>query len=164
MFSGFLAANNWSEERGVNVLDTGAPWYDVYETKDGKYVSIGAIESRFFEELLLRLNLSEKMVPPQHERAGWPQMKALFGKTFKSKTRDEWCKAFEGSDACFAPVLSFSEARADAHHRGRQSFVSVAGVEQPAPAPRFSRTPPQVRRPPPERGMRPCGALGLGLC
>jgi alpha-methylacyl-CoA racemase len=152
MFSGFLAANNWSEERGVNVLDTGAPWYDVYETKDGKYVSIGAIESRFFEELLLRLNLSEETVPPQHERAGWPQMKALFGKTFKSKTRDEWCKAFEGSDACFAPVLSFSEARADAHHRGRQSFVSVAGVEQPAPAPRFSRTPPQVRRPPPERG------------
>jgi alpha-methylacyl-CoA racemase len=150
MFAGFLAANAWSEERGVNILDTGAPWYNVYETKDGKHVSIGAIEARFFEELLDRLKL--KNAPPQHERGRWGEMKALFEKTFKSKTRDEWCKVFESSDACFAPVLSFSEARAHPHNRARQGFVSVAGIEQPAPAPRFSRTVPEVKGAPPERG------------
>jgi alpha-methylacyl-CoA racemase len=152
MFSGFLAANNWSEERGVNVLDTGAPWYDVYETKDGKYVSIGSIEERFYQELLSKLELSAKYLAAQHDRARWPEMRSLFEKTFKSKSRDEWCKVFEGSDACFAPVLSFSESRTHPHNRARRSFVSVAGVEQPAPAPRFSRTPAEVRRAPPERG------------
>jgi alpha-methylacyl-CoA racemase len=150
MFSGFLASRNWSEERGSNILDTGAPWYDVYETRDGKYVSIGSIEGRFFEELLVRLGLQD--VPAQHDRSHWPQMRAMFQKAFKSKTRDEWCKVFEGSDACFAPVLSWSEARRDAHNVARKSFISVADVEQPAPAPRFSRTPGTVRRAPPERG------------
>jgi alpha-methylacyl-CoA racemase len=150
MFSGFLENNLWSEERGVNTLDTGAPWYEVYETKDGKFVAVGAIEERFFQELISRLSLDVK---DQHDRSSWPQMKALFARTFKSKTRDEWCKVFEGSDACFAPVLSFSESRKDAHNRARKSFISVAGVEQPAPAPRFSRTPPEVRRAPPERGQ-----------
>jgi alpha-methylacyl-CoA racemase len=150
MFSGFLASDNWSEERGGNILDTGAPWYEVYETKDGKYVSIGAIESRFFEELLARLGLKD--VPAQHDRARWPQMRDKFRATFKSKTRQEWCKVFEGSDACFAPVLSWSEARRDAHNVFRQSFFELAGVEQPSPAPRFSRTPGGVRRAPPERG------------
>jgi alpha-methylacyl-CoA racemase len=152
MFSGFLAANSWSEERGVNVLDTGAPWYDVYETKDGKYVSIGAIEARFYEELLQRLGTSKDASLAQHDRAGWPEMKSRFERIFRSKTRDEWCQVFEGSDACFAPVLSFSEAKAHSHNRARQSYVSVAGVEQPAPAPRFSRTPAGVGRAPPERG------------
>jgi alpha-methylacyl-CoA racemase len=150
MFAGFLKTGSWSENRGENILDTGAPWYDVYETKDGKYVSIGAIETRFFEELLVRLKLKD--VPAQHDRGRWPEMKALFSKTFKSKTRDEWCKVFEGSDACFAPVLSWSEARRDVHNVSRNSFVEVKGVEQPAPAPRFSRTPGAVRRAPPERG------------
>jgi alpha-methylacyl-CoA racemase len=157
MFSGFLAAKNWSEERGSNILDTGAPWYDVYETKDGKYVSIGSIESRFFEELVQRLKLKD--LPGQHDRARWAQMRAMFEKTFKSKTRDEWCKVFEGSDACFAPVLSWSEARRDAHNVARKSFVELAGVEQPAPAPRFSRTPGAVRRAPPERGEGGAAAL-----
>ena len=150
MFSGFLAARTWSEERGANILDTGAPWYEVYQTKDGKYVAIGAIEERFFAELLSRLEL--KSTPAQHDRSRWPEMKALFAKTFKSKTRDEWCRVFEGSDACFAPVLSWSEARGHAHNAARQSFVEVAGVEQPSPAPRFSRTAAGVRRAPPERG------------
>jgi alpha-methylacyl-CoA racemase len=151
MFHGFLCAKSWSEERGVNILDTGAPWYDVYETKDGKYVSIGAIEAKFFTELVARLGLKE--VPPQHDRGRWPEMRSMFQSAFKAKTREEWCRVFEGSDACFAPVLSFSEARADAHNRARQAFVEVAGVSQPAPAPRFSRTPGAVRRPPPERGQ-----------
>ena len=150
MFAGFLKAGAWSESRGENILDTGAPWYDVYETKDGRYVSIGAIEARFFEELTSRLGLKD--VPAQHDRKRWPEMHALFARTFKSKTREEWCKVFEGSDACFAPVLSWSEARRDPHNRARKSFIEVAGVEQPAPAPRFSRTPGAVRRAPPERG------------
>ena len=157
MFAGFLASKNWSEERGTNILDTGAPWYDVYETKDGKYVSIGSIETRFFEELLERLKLKD--VPGQYDRARWPHMRAMFERAFKTKTRDEWCRVFEGSDACFAPVLSWSEARRDAHNVFRKSFFELAGVEQPSPAPRFSRTPAAVRRAPPERGEGGAAAL-----
>ncbi|MDH4095161.1 MAG: CoA transferase, partial [Betaproteobacteria bacterium] len=150
MFSGFLAAGRWSEERGANILDSGAPWYDTYETKDGKHVAIGAIEAKFYEELVQRLGLPG--LPAQNERAGWPRMRKAFADAFKSRTRDEWCAVFEGSDACFAPVLSFSEARRHPHNVARRSFVASAGVEQPAPAPRFSATPPAVRREPPERG------------
>jgi alpha-methylacyl-CoA racemase len=150
MFSGMLAAGTWSETRGDNILDTGAPWYDVYETKDGKYVSIGAIEGRFYEELLQRLQLKD--LPGQYDRARWPEMKEAFAKVFLRKSRDEWCKVFDGSDACFAPVLSWSEARKHDHNRARSAYVAAGGVEQPAPAPRFSRTPGAVRRAPPERG------------
>ena len=150
MFFGLLnGGNQVSEARGENILDTGAPWYNVYETKDGKYISIGAIEERFYRELLSRLSLLDL---PQHDRAKWPEMKTLFEKTFKSKTRDEWVKVFEGADACFAPVLSWSEAPRHPHNRARSGFISVKRVEQPAPAPRFSRTAPEVKRPPPERG------------
>jgi alpha-methylacyl-CoA racemase len=151
MFSGFLAAGSWSEERGANILDTGAPWYDVYETKDGKYVSIGSIETRFFDELIDRLKIEK--APAQHDRSKWPQMRKTFSKIFRSKTRDEWCRVFEGSDACFAPVLSWSEARRDPHTVLRNGFFKLAGVEQPSPAPRFSRTLAEVRRAPPERGQ-----------
>ncbi|OGA60632.1 MAG: carnitine dehydratase [Betaproteobacteria bacterium RIFCSPLOWO2_12_FULL_65_14] len=156
MFSGFLASDNWSEERGVNILDTGAPWYDVYETKDGKYVSIGAIEARFYEELLSRLHLEPMQ---QHDRARWPEMREIFSKTFKTKTREEWCRVFEGSDACFAPVLGWSEARQHPQSLARKSFTTVANVAQPAPAPRFSRTPGAVRGAPPERGAGGAQAL-----
>jgi len=150
MFAGFLAAKTWSEERGTNILDTGAPWYNVYETRDGKYVSIGSIEARFFEDLVRHLKL--KNVPPQHDRKRWPAMRRMFAKAFRAKTRAQWCKVFEGSDACFAPVLSWSEARRDPHNIYRKNFLEIAGVEQPSPAPRFSRTPGAVRRAPPERG------------
>jgi alpha-methylacyl-CoA racemase len=156
MFSGFLKAGQFTETRGDNVLDTGAPWYNVYQTKDGKHVSIGSIETRFYEELLSRLKLPDL---GQHDRARWPEMKALFAKTFQSRTRDEWVAAFEGSDACFAPVLSWSEAPRDPHNLSRKSHVEVKGVEQPAPAPRFSRTPAAVRRAPPERGEGGAQAL-----
>ena len=152
MFSGMLAAGQWKEARGENILDTGAPWYDVYETSDGEYVSIGSIEARFYEELLNRLGISGEALPKQHDRTGWPQLRARFAAVFKSKSRAEWVHVFEGSDACFAPVLSFTEARRDPHNVARASFVTMAGVEQPAPAPKFSRTPPQVRSAPPERG------------
>src|SRR5688572_1886473 len=149
MFAGFLKTGSWSETRGDNILDSGAPWYNVYETKDGKHVSIGSIETRFYEELLQKLGVPDL---GQHDRARWPEMKTTFGKAFKAKTRDEWCKVFAGSDACFAPVLSWSEARRDKHNVFRKSFISLKNVEQPAPAPRFSRTPGAVRRAPPERG------------
>jgi len=157
MFYGLLNGGGLvNETRGDNILDTGAPWYNVYETKDGKYVAIGAIEARFYEELLKKLGLQDL---GQHDRAKWPEMKTQFEKAFKSKTRDEWAKAFEGSDACFAPVLSWSEAPRHPHNRARSAFTSVKRVEQPAPAPRFSRTPAEVQRPPPERGEGGAQAL-----
>jgi len=159
MFAGLLKDGQWSEARGANVLDGGAPWYGTYETKDGRYVSIGSIEARFYSELLARLSLDEKRLPPQHDRAGWPALRALLKEKFLGKTRDEWCGIFAGSDACFAPVLSWSEARKDFHSVARGAFVTVAGVEQPAPAPRFSRTPGAVRRAPPERGEGGAQAL-----
>jgi len=151
MFSGFLAAGTWSEARGENILDTGAPWYDVYQTKDGKYVSIGAIEARFYEELLERLELKD--LPAQYERERWPELRSAFERTFKARTREEWCRVFEGSDACFAPVLSWSEARRHPQSISRKSYLAVGEVEQPAPAPRYSRTPAAVRAAPPERGQ-----------
>ena len=158
MFYGLLNGGGLiNETRGDNQLDTGAPWYDVYETKDGKYVAIGSIEARFFDELVERLGLQN--VPPQHDRARWPELRAMIAGKFKSKTRDEWCEVFEGSDACFAPVLTFSEARRDPHNVARGAYVDVAGVVQPAPAPRFSRTPGEVRRAPPERGQGGRAAL-----
>jgi len=157
MFSGFLAAGQWSEERGTNILDTGAPWYDVYETADGKYVAIGAIEDKFFAELGARLQLID--LPPQHDRARWPEMRRRLADTFRAKTRDEWCRVFAGSDACFAPVLSWSEAREHEHQKQRNSYIETAGVPQPSPAPRFSRTVAEVRRPPPERGQGGAAAL-----
>ena len=167
MFAGFLKAGSWSEARGDNILDTGAPWYDVYETKDRKYVSIGSIETRFYEELLQKLGVPDL---GQHDRKRWPEMRERFATVFKSKTRDEWCKVFDGSDACFAPVLSWSEARRDAHNVARKAYVEVAGVEQPAPAPRFSRTPvgvggaapagaPGGAAPPPPRGGGPAAGV-----
>jgi len=149
MFAGFLKAGSWSETRGDNILDTGAPWYDVYETKDGKYVSIGSIETRFYEELLQKLGVPDL---GQHDRKRWPEMKMLFSRTFKTRTREDWCKVFEGSDACFAPVLSWSEARAHPHNAARGAYLEVAGVRQPAPAPRFSRSVAALPEAPPERG------------
>ena len=152
MFHGMLAAKRWKEERGANHLDTGAPWYETYATKDGKHVAIGSIEGRFYADLLERLGIAGEDLPKQHDRAGWPALRARYAAAFKSKTRDEWCAVFATSDACFAPVLTWSEAQQHPHNVARKSFVEVGGVKQPAPAPKFSRTPGEVRRKPPERG------------
>ena len=152
MFSGMLAAKQWSETRGDNLIDTGAPWYDVYETQEGKHVAIGAIEPKFYAELMQRLGLDLATLPAQHERQGWPTLKKALAEKFRTKTRAEWCAVFDGSDACFAPVLSFSEARQHPHNAARHGFVNAGRVPQPAPAPRFSRTPGSIRRAPPERG------------
>ena len=152
MFSGMLAAGRWQDTRGVNVLDTGAPWYDTYATSDGQHVAIGAIESKFYAELLERLGLDPASLPAQHDRSQWPRLRASFAERFATRSRDEWRAVFEGSDACFAPVLSFAEARRDAHAVARGGSIDAGGIAQPAPAPRFSRTPAEVKRPPPERG------------
>jgi alpha-methylacyl-CoA racemase len=159
IFHGMLAGKRWTEARGENLLDTGAPWYDTYETKDGRHVAIGSIEPQFYAELLQRLGLAGETLPAQHDRAGWPMLRERFAAVFRTKTRDEWVAAFEGSDACFAPVLTFSEARADAHNAARGTFVEADGIAQPAPAPRFSRTPGAIRGAPPERGQHGRAAL-----
>ncbi|MEP6738909.1 MAG: CoA transferase, partial [Caldimonas sp.] len=152
MFSGFLAAGQWSETRGVNTLDSGAPWYDTYETSDGKHVAVGAIEAKFYDELLERLGLDPAVLPRQHDRSGWPVLRERFAAAFRTRTRDDWGSVFEGSDACVAPVLSFTESRLHPHVVARGGSVEISGVAQPAPAPRFGRTPGEVRGAPPERG------------
>ncbi|SPB13786.1 L-carnitine dehydratase [Caballeronia novacaledonica] len=156
---GMLASGNWREQRQSNLLDGGTPWYDSYRTKDGHYMAVGAVESRFYKELIDKLGLADANLPKQHDRNGWPVLRERFEAAFLSRTRDEWCAVFEGSDACVAPVLAFSEAPAHPQHRARGSFVEVAGVVQPGPAPRFSATPSKIARPAPERGEHGLDAL-----
>ncbi len=144
---GFLAGGMWRDERGANILDTGAPWYGVYETKDAKWVSIGSIEKRFYADLLERLGIAGEDLPKQHDRAGWPVLAKRFAEVFKTRTRDEWCAIFAESDACFAPVLAMKEVTAHPHNAARATFVERDGVVQPAPGPRFSRTPPGIAGP-----------------
>jgi alpha-methylacyl-CoA racemase len=148
IFHGMRQAGYWSDERGTNLLDSGAPFYDVYETKDGKWVSIGSIEPQFYRELLRLTGLEGEDLPRQGDRAGWDATKRRLAEVFRAKTRDEWCAIMEGSDVCFAPVLSMGEAPQHPHNRARATFVEVAGVPQPGPAPRFGRTPPRIERPP----------------
>ena len=152
MYWGLHAAEHWSDERGSNVLDTGAPWYESYSTKDGRFVAIGAIEPKFYADLLQRLGLAEEELPDQNDRAGWPRLRERFAAVFRTRTRDEWCAVFEGSDACFAPVLALGEAARHPHALARRAHVTVADIAQPAPAPRFSRTQASVPHAPPERG------------
>ncbi len=152
MFTGLRASGQWTDVRGVNVLDSGAPWYDSYATLDGQYVAIGAIEPKFYAALIARLGLQAHALPAQHDRARWPELRQHFAAAFRAKTRDEWCAVFEGADACFAPVLSFAEARKHPHHLARARSVCVDAIDQPAPAPLFDRTPGSVRHGPPERG------------
>jgi alpha-methylacyl-CoA racemase len=153
MTHSFRAMGIWNDERGTNMLDTGAHFYDVYETADGRYVSIGSIEPQFYAELLRLTGLEGEELPWQHERSEWPAMKERLAAVFRTKTRDEWCEVMEGSDVCFAPVLSMAEAVEHPHNVARGTFVEVAGIPQPGPAPRFSRTPGQVRTPPAHVGQ-----------
>ena len=137
----------WSEDRGVNMLDTGAPFYEVYETADGRWFAVGAIERQFYAELIRLTGLDAEDLPDQMDRSAWPAMKQRFAAVFATKSRDEWAEIFAGTDGCGAPVLSPWEAHDHPHNRHRQTFVEVDGVVQPAPAPRFSRTPSAVQRP-----------------
>ncbi len=159
MFWGLKAGGKWSDLRGDNILDSGAPWYDTYETLDRKFVAVGAIETKFYAELLQRMGIAHEALPDQHDRAQWPALRRRFAEVFAAKTRDAWAAIFDGSDACVSPVLTFTEAREHPHNRARHGHVSLGGVDQPAPAPRFSRTPGATSRPPPERGAQGAEAL-----
>ena len=143
----------WEDERGTNMLDTGAHFYDVYETADGKYLSVGAIEPQFYDALLDGLGLDKSDLPWQHDRAEWPALTKKFAGIFATKTRDEWMAIYEGTDACVAPILSIPEALEHPHNVERGTFVEVAGVAQPGPAPRFARTPAAIVGPPPHAGQ-----------
>ncbi|MBC6447817.1 CaiB/BaiF CoA transferase family protein [Actinokineospora xionganensis] len=132
----------WSKPRGENLLDGGAPFYDTYETADGKFVAVGAIEGRFFAELVKVLGLDD--VPDHMNPENWPALRALLEETLRTRTRDEWAKLAEGTDACLSPVLTPEEAPAHPHNVARGTFVEIDGTKQPAPAPKFSRTAPGI--------------------
>jgi len=149
----FRQGGLWSEDRGVNMLDTGAPFYEVYETSDGKWFAVGAIERQFYAELIRLTGLDQEDLPDQMDRSQWPAMKERFAAVFRTRTRREWTDLFEGTDGCGAPVLSPWEAHEHPHNRHRGTFVDVEGVIQPGPAPRFSRTPGSVQRPAPVAGQ-----------
>ncbi len=154
MFHSFRAMGIWNDERGTNLLDTGAHFYDVYETSDGKFVSIGSIEPQFYAELLQLSGLGEQAdLPHQMDRGQWPAMKDRVAAIFRTKTRDEWCEIMEHTDVCFAPVLSLGEAPSHPHNVERGTFVERNGAVQPAPAPRFSRTTAEIQRPPAHAGQ-----------
>jgi alpha-methylacyl-CoA racemase len=148
MFHGMRAGGMFSDDRGTNLLDTGAHFYNTYETSDGKYVSVGSIEPQFYAELVRLSGIEGEQLPHQHDRAQWPTMKERLAAVFKTKTRDEGTQIMEGTDVCFAPVLNLPEAYAHPQNVARNTFIDVAGVKQPAPAPRFSRTPGGVEAPP----------------
>jgi alpha-methylacyl-CoA racemase len=163
MLHGLIAQGRWRDEAGVNFADTGSPFYDVYECLDGRYVGVGAIEAPFYRELLERLGLDADDLPDRRDEANWPALKERFAAIFRTRTRDEWAEVFATSDGCVAPVLSLTEAPRHAHNIARRTFVTHAGIVQPAPAPRFSRTPAALNRRPPvpgEHSVEILSALG----
>jgi alpha-methylacyl-CoA racemase len=137
---GLRAMGAWQDQRGTNVLDGGAPFYDTYATADGRHMAVGALEPQFYTELLGRLGLGTAGLPEQYDRSGWPALRAAFSDVFASRTQAEWVAVFDGSDACVAPVASPAEAPAHPHNAARGTFIDVGGVIQPGPAPRFSRS------------------------
>jgi alpha-methylacyl-CoA racemase len=162
-FFGYRAGGQW-KGRGHSVTSGASPFYAVYETRDGKYVSIGAAEPKFYAELLRRTGLDKAQLPDRGDRANWPLIRARLAEVFRTRTRDEWCAELEQGETCFAPVLSMEEAAAHPHNRARGTFVEVDGMLQPAPAPRFSRTPPPMPRAGVEPGVDLQAALaGWGL-
>jgi len=134
------AAGRLSAPRGENQLDSGAYFYEVYECADGQFISIAPIEAKFHAELLRLLEIDPAAMPAQRDSTGWGSWKALLTERFRTRTRDDWCRILEGSDACFAPVLSMTEAHTHRHNQARDAFIDVGGHNQPAPAPRFGTT------------------------
>jgi alpha-methylacyl-CoA racemase len=156
---GLRSLGLFKDQRGTNSLDGGAHYYGAYETKDGKYVSLASIEPQFYAELLQRLGLKKEDLPEQLDREQWPAMRTRLEAIFRQKTRDEWCKVLEGTDVCFAPVLTLGEAPNHPHNKQRKAFIELDGVVQPAPAPRFSGTPLEIRSGPPAPGANTRDAL-----
>ncbi|WP_334163105.1 CaiB/BaiF CoA transferase family protein [Phenylobacterium sp.] len=159
MFYGFKASGMWQEERRANLLDGGAHFYDTYQCADGKWVSIGSIEPQFYALLLEKTGISDPDFQAQMDRAAWPKLHDKLAAVIATKTRDEWTAIMGGTDVCFAPVLDLDEAPRHPHNVARQTFVEVAGVTQPAPAPRFSATPGAIQGPPPAVGRHDREAL-----
>jgi alpha-methylacyl-CoA racemase len=159
MFYGMHAAGQWQDSRGVNLLDGGAPFYNTYACADGRWIAIGPLEPQFYRLLLERCEVADPAFWEQMDQANWPELTAKFQALFRTRPREEWCTLLEGTDACFAPVLSLEEAPQHPHHQARGTFVEIAGVIQPAPAPRFSRTPSDVPAPPALPGEHTRSAL-----
>jgi alpha-methylacyl-CoA racemase len=161
---GMRATGGWRDERGSNLLDGGAPFYDTYVTADGGHMAVGALEPQFYAALLHGLELTDAGLPVQHDRAGWPVLRQRFAETFASRTRAEWEQVFEGTDACVSPVLTLAEAPVHPHAVSRNAFVEVGGLSQPAPAPRFGRSAAGLPSAPPRPGADTDAVLaGLGL-
>lgn len=156
---GMRHMGRWVEERGSNMLDGGAPYYGTYETADGKYIALGSLEPQFYAELMEKSGLAGDAELAQRAPASWPRLRETLTALFRTKTRDEWCAIMEGSDICFAPVLTMSEAYEHPHNVARGTFIEIEGVTQPGPAPRFSRTQPKVSRPPARPGQHTDDAL-----
>jgi len=154
-FTGF-----WSDERGTNLLDSGAPWYDYYECADGRFVSVGAMEPQFYAALLEGLGLDSADLPDQNDMDGWPVLRARFAEVFLNRSMEEWGHHFDGRGACVVPALTMTEAVRHPHNVARGTFVEIAGAVQPAPAPRFSRTPASIDRPPQLPGANTDEVLG----
>lgn len=149
MMWGFRAKGFWQDERGTNILDGAAPFYDTYRTSDGRYMAVGAIEPQFYASFLSGLGLAgDPLFDNQMDPSGWPAQKARIAEVFASRTRDDWCAVFDTVDACVTPVLSMHDAPKAAHNRDRATFITVEGIEQPAPAPRYSGTPTAAPVPP----------------
>lgn len=159
VFYGLHSTGDWNDERGTNLLDSGAPFYDCYETADGEYVAIGALEPKFFADLVQRLGLAGENLPAQYDRDGWPRLRKRLAETFRTRTRQEWCDLLEGTDSCFAPVLRLGEAPHHPHNQERGVFLERDGVVHPAPAPRLSRTPAGIAGPAPRSGQDTAAAL-----
>jgi len=145
MFYGFKAMGMWHDEKGVNMLDGGAHFYDAYETADGKWISVGSIEPQFYALLLEKAGITDPEFQAQMDRGKWPALKEKLARLIKTKTRSDWDRLMEGSDVCYAPVLSLDEAPNHPHNKARATFIEIDGVVQPGPAPRFSRTKPEVQ-------------------
>ncbi|HEY2179843.1 MAG TPA: CaiB/BaiF CoA-transferase family protein [Caulobacteraceae bacterium] len=159
MFYGMKAAGVWGGGRRNNILDGGAHFYDTYRCADGEWIAIGSIEPQFYALLLEKTGINDPDFKAQMDRSAWPKLHERLAAVIAAKTRDEWCEIMDGTDVCFAPVLSLDEAPAHRHNQARQTFVEVAGVTQPAPAPRFSATPGAIAGPPPAIGAHNSEAL-----
>ena len=148
MMYGMYSAGQWKDQRDSNLLDGAAHFYGCYECKDNKYISIGSIEPQFYAALIRCMQLDETTFNNQFDQKQWPELKKIVSERFKTRTRDDWCEIFKGNDVCFAPVLSLQESVNYQHNKDRKTFVEIAGINQPAPAPRFSRTESEVKHPP----------------
>jgi alpha-methylacyl-CoA racemase len=162
LLHGMRAQRLWADRRQANALDGGAHWYDCYQCADGEWISVGALEPQFYQLLLQKCGITgEGLEQAQFDVANWPRHKRRFEELFRAKTRAKWCELLEGTDVCFAPVLNFAEAQAHPHNRARQAYIEFDGVVQPAPAPRFSVTPAEVRASSPGIGEQGTELLAL---